>query len=863
MPFPQSPSSFVGSGSGSPLNLNGTVGSDGPRQYTAGYISTTSHHNKELNQTMNNNNNNTSDQDDWVSSPIHSNRIRNGSNNPNGSNSNKSPYRGSGGGLFAFKEFVSHLHILFLIDSLVLILSLSELSFFFLSQFNPAQIIAYSKRINDQMEDDGPPKESLLDQDSSSHSKPTRSDLIGHRSLASSLSTQLTQPGQQNRHVEENRTNHKDTIIGHKVQVFGFTPSQQSFVIEHFSAIGELICPPELSIEGGNWATLTYKHNSAAQRAVRKNGEIIGGIIMIGSKFVSSSDSSSSHDPHWDTTPQDNSKTSSTLPKSGSMIVSRSLKTYASTEAFATPNHPSTDKGILGLISNAGKPDPSIFANHHNSDHELQNPKDSNQNPSYVTRALDLVFGCNRPNENPNEFHKIVTLYWVSVIIELLSEPAYINLTLRGETGRRVRVEGVAVTVKTIGTISVVYLGSYWGYDAGLLGFAIGQLTYSLSLCIGFWSTLFHCSSERNLYPRQVDNSSLSIGLDSWIHAADYSLCWALTRQSIIKQFLTEGDKLIVSKICPIANQGAYALAMNYGSLVARILFQPIEETSRLYFSKNLSLPSSQSPTTTKETRESTVDHTSKEESERAKGAIDLLKNLLKAQIYLGLIFITFGPPYVRIVTRLLLGRRSGYLKEGSSSTIVEVLSAYCHLIPLLGLNGIIEGFVQSTALESDLNKLSKLMGLWCLIFIGSVSLFNSPFISTQFSISAEVAIVMATCINMICRIGYGSWYIIHYFRSKYPLIPANSLKILPSSFTFIAFVGAAYATRSSLSHPSSSSHILRKDSADDPLFSYATIIHLRTGITCLFGCLLVIMISERSRIKEFLRRFKSRTKSD
>ncbi|KAH9462072.1 hypothetical protein MJO28_003170 [Puccinia striiformis f. sp. tritici] len=384
MPFPQSPSSFVGSGSGSPLNLNGTVGSDGPRQYTAGYISTTSHHNKELNQTMNNNNNNTSDQDDWVSSPIHSNRIRNGSNNPNGSNSNKSPYRGSGGGLFAFKDSTP--------------LKSSRSSGLFGSTNNSTNNmnnnrLSSSKRINDQMEDDGPPKESLLDQDSSSHSKPTRSDLIGHRSLASSLSTQLTQPGQQNRHVEENRTNHKDTIIGHKVQVFGFTPSQQSFVIEHFSAIGELICPPELSIEGGNWATLTYKHNSAAQRAVRKNGEIIGGIIMIGSKFVSSSDSSSSHDPHWDTTPQDNSKTSSTLPKSGSMIVSRSLKTYASTEAFATPNHPSTDKGILGLISNAGKPDPSIFANHHNSDHELQNPKDSNQNPSYVTRALDLVFG--------------------------------------------------------------------------------------------------------------------------------------------------------------------------------------------------------------------------------------------------------------------------------------------------------------------------------------------------------------------------------------------------------------------------------------------------------------------------------------
>lgn len=43
-------------------------------------------------------------------------------------------------------------------------------------------------------------------------------------------------------------------------------------------------------------------------------------------------------------------------------------------------------------------------------------------------------------------------------------------------------------------------------------------------------------------------------------------LAFALTRQSLVKQVLTEGDKLIVSRISPIQDQAAYGLALNYGA---------------------------------------------------------------------------------------------------------------------------------------------------------------------------------------------------------------------------------------------------------------------------------------------------------
>jgi Rft protein len=38
-----------------------------------------------------------------------------------------------------------------------------------------------------------------------------------------------------------------------------------------------------------------------------------------------------------------------------------------------------------------------------------------------------------------------------------------------------------------------------------------------------------------------------------------------MTSQSVVKLFLTEGDKVIVSWFSPLRDQGGYAIAVNYG----------------------------------------------------------------------------------------------------------------------------------------------------------------------------------------------------------------------------------------------------------------------------------------------------------
>lgn len=45
-------------------------------------------------------------------------------------------------------------------------------------------------------------------------------------------------------------------------------------------------------------------------------------------------------------------------------------------------------------------------------------------------------------------------------------------------------------------------------------------------------------------------------------------LTWALFKQSVVKQLLTEGDKLAVTYLSPISDQGGYAVALNYGLFI-------------------------------------------------------------------------------------------------------------------------------------------------------------------------------------------------------------------------------------------------------------------------------------------------------
>ena len=46
-----------------------------------------------------------------------------------------------------------------------------------------------------------------------------------------------------------------------------------------------------------------------------------------------------------------------------------------------------------------------------------------------------------------------------------------------------------------------------------------------------------------------------------------------MTMQSLVKHFLTEADKFVVTQMSPLADQGGYAVASNYGGSAATFSF--------------------------------------------------------------------------------------------------------------------------------------------------------------------------------------------------------------------------------------------------------------------------------------------------
>ncbi|KAG9082594.1 hypothetical protein FS749_006736 [Ceratobasidium sp. UAMH 11750] len=122
------------------------------------------------------------------------------------------------------------------------------------------------------VDNDAPPTESLLDGPNFnfSHHQPHSS-----RSLAiSSVPNANQTPAPLHSHAG-----------GVALTVSGFYPDRAHGVVAQFVAIGDC-APPEMSPEGGNWFKIVYANPWDAARAVRRDGDIINGDMMIAVRLV-------------------------------------------------------------------------------------------------------------------------------------------------------------------------------------------------------------------------------------------------------------------------------------------------------------------------------------------------------------------------------------------------------------------------------------------------------------------------------------------------------------------------------------------------------------------------------------------------
>ncbi|RYP68753.1 hypothetical protein DL771_006483 [Monosporascus sp. 5C6A] len=356
-------------------------------------------------------------------------------------------------------------------------------------------------------------------------------------------------------------------------------------------------------------------------------------------------------------------------------------------------------------------------------------------------------------------------IYGVAAILELLSEPAFVVLQHRLRFGPRAAAESTATFLRCVATFGAANWAWRHDLDLGVLPFACGQLAYGLGLLgVYAWYGLGLAWSEgfsllpRRTAPKPDDNDSYVLG---YFYKPTLRLASSLTTQSLVKHVLTQGDTFLVSVLSDPRSQGVYALANNYGGLLARLVFQPIEESSRNYFSKLLS---TDTPTTTDSADSAQeVDKTSSSEgrvssSTRSAAVIqarDNLRALLRFYVLLSILVISIGPYAAPLLVQIVAGAR------WSASGAGGVLARYCLYIPLLAINGVAEAFVSSVATKDQIHRQSLWMGLF------SVAFGVAGFAALRVLGLGAAGLVYANAVNMACRIAWSAGFISRYFAGR------------------------------------------------------------------------------------------------
>ncbi|KAF3071429.1 Oligosaccharide translocation protein RFT1 [Trichoderma lentiforme] len=358
-------------------------------------------------------------------------------------------------------------------------------------------------------------------------------------------------------------------------------------------------------------------------------------------------------------------------------------------------------------------------------------------------------------------------LYGIAAMVELLSEPCFVLMHTRLQFGTRATAESVATFLRCIVVFGSAVWASQKGLDIGVLPFALGQLSYGASLLLVYFASGYRLATSTgfSLFPKRLNSSKSVVFVLSYFYKPTVSLAGSMMAQSFVKHLLTQGDTFLISLFSTPEVQGVYALANNYGSLLARLLFQPVEESSRSYFSRLLSSPSS-----------SNNGEASSQPSSSIGEAKRNLHTILRLYILLSSIIVSIGPFAAPALLSIVVGSR------WAGSGAGQVLGTYCFYIPFMGLNGITEVFVASVATEAQVHRQSFWMGIFSAVFAASAFLLMSVF-----PLGAQ-GLVYANSINMLCRIIWSGAFIVSFFKS-------HGLEFAPTSLFPTTTIVASLST--------------------------------------------------------------------
>lgn len=345
-----------------------------------------------------------------------------------------------------------------------------------------------------------------------------------------------------------------------------------------------------------------------------------------------------------------------------------------------------------------------------------------------VSLLLAYVMLKNEPEgvEDIDAYQRAIMYTVAAVVLSILTEPVFILAQCELLTSLRAKIEVYAVVGKCV---TMLYLTIGCGMD--IEAFAIANLIQAL-ISFGSWWTL---TTKRPRF------QSLTSGW--WVESTVRDTVVVFWYQSVQKWFLENGEKIILVFVGTPAEQGVYVIVERLGSIVVRLLFQPLEEMTLATLSKLTILKQNG--------KQSRV-------TEKMSG---FFSESLTILTLIGTMFVCFGTAYSHLLIHVLYG------SVWSSTSAPATLSWYCVYVLFMAVNGILEAFVQGTSTQKGLQHYNRWMVVFSIIYICAICILLPLF--------GNIGLIIANIVKMSCRIVVCTVvYIKPYFKGKSVGISVN-----------------------------------------------------------------------------------------
>jgi oligosaccharide translocation protein RFT1 len=396
----------------------------------------------------------------------------------------------------------------------------------------------------------------------------------------------------------------------------------------------------------------------------------------------------------------------------------------------------------------------------------LQEQYQSSVNLAYLPIALGLIvslisgtwyFKSADPEALKSPYYtEAFYIYGVATLLELSAEPFFVVIQQGALFPQRARAETSGAIARTACACATAFLGQQQGLLPSILPFAVGQLAYSIVL-LGLYFQAANSSAQSfsfRLVPQSIQSGSDY--LLSLFRKSIVSVAATMYVQSIFKVLLSEGDHIIMGFLASLADQGAFALVHNYGGLLARLIFQPIEESSRNIFGRLLPTPESQ-PSQTQLQSTSQSQTPTLDKSHPTSVALNHLSTTLKSYVLFSLPLLSILPPLIPIFAPIILS------SAWRTPTTTSLLATYIYYIPFLAINGILDAFVTSVASMSQIRDQSIAMA-------GITAVYGATawgLLSMDLGISGSQALIYAGMVNMWLRIAWSVVFVHVWLREN------------------------------------------------------------------------------------------------